>query len=66
MSFIVKITLSGLAFALSLQAAEKTQYFFHLSFNITLQLINGIPSDLQKFIDLYNFLIFYQTAHYHD
>ena len=33
---------------LSLPAGDKTQYFIHLSFNSTLQLINGISSGLQK------------------
>ena len=37
-----------LAFALSLPAADKTQCFYHLSFNSVLQLINGILCDLQK------------------
>ena len=35
---------------LSLAPAEKTQYFVHLSFSSTLQLINGISSDLQKLL----------------
>ena len=33
---------------LSLPFVDKTQYFVHLSFNSTLQLINEISSDLQK------------------
>ena len=42
LSLIVKIILS------LLPAADKTQCFVHISFNSTLQLINGISSDLQK------------------
>ena len=37
-----------LTLALSAPAADQTQYFFHLSFNSTLQLIYGILSYLQK------------------
>ena len=54
MSLIVKIILLGLAFVLSLPVADKTQYFAHLSFNITLQVINGISSDLQKLLKFFN------------
>ena len=36
----------SLSLRLSLADAEKTHYFVHLSFNSTLQLINGISSDL--------------------
>ena len=43
---IMKIILLGLAFALSLPGADKRSYFVHLSFKFTLQLINGISSDL--------------------
>ena len=50
MSLIVKIILLELAFDLSAPAADKTNYFIHLSFNSTLQLINGISSDLQKLL----------------
>ena len=39
-----------LAFALSPPAPDKTQYFIHLSFNSTFQLINGISKDLQKLL----------------
>ena len=42
--------LSGLAPVLSLPAAAKTLWFVHLSFNLTLELINGISSDLQKLL----------------
>ena len=48
MSLIVKIILSPLP------AADKTHYFVHLSFNSTLQLINGISSDLQKLLKYFN------------
>ena len=37
-----------------LPAADKTHYFVHLSFNSTLQLINGISSDLQKLLKYFN------------
>ena len=43
---IVKIMLLELASALSAPVADKTQRFVHLSLNSTLQLINGILSDL--------------------
>ena len=39
-----------LASALSAPVADKTQRFVHLSLNSTLQLINGILSDLQKLL----------------
>ena len=35
---------------LSVLFEAKTQYFVHLSFNSTLQLINGILSDHQKLL----------------
>ena len=38
----------GLASLLPAPNADKTQWFVHLSFNLTLQLINGISSDLQR------------------
>ena len=53
-SLIVKTILLRLAFALSLPAADKTQYFVHLSFNSTLQWINGISSDLLKLLIYFN------------
>ena len=34
--------------------ADKTQYFVHLSFNSTFQIINGISSDLQKLGKYFN------------
>ena len=49
-SLIVNIILLRSAFLLSLPAANKTQYFVRLNFSSTLQLINGILSDLQKLI----------------
>ena len=48
---IVKMILLELALALSAPAACKTQYFFYLSFNSTLQFINGI---LQKVFKYFN------------
>ena len=55
MSLIVKIILLGLlAFVLSLLVVVKIQYFFHLSFNSTLQLINGISGDLKKLPKCFN------------
>ena len=53
-SLIVKVTLLELAFVLSTPAADKTQYFVHLSFNSTLQLINGVSRDLQKLLKYFN------------
>ena len=35
-------------------AADKAQYFIHLSFNSPLQFINGISSDLQKLLKYFN------------
>ena len=52
--FIVKIALLELALRLSASAANKTQYFAYLSFNSTLQLINGIASGLQKLLTYFN------------
>ena len=40
--------------SLSIPSAEKTQYFVHLSFNSTLQLINDISSELQKLLKYFN------------
>ena len=54
MSLIVKILSSLLTLALSVPAKDKTQCFDHLSFNSTLQLINGISSDLQKLLKYFN------------
>ena len=53
---IVKIILleSQLSLSFSLPSSDKTQYFFHLSFNSTLQLINCISSDLQKLLMYFN------------
>ena len=47
MSLIIKIILLESAGTFSTPAAAKTQCFVHLSFNSTLQLINGISIDLQ-------------------
>ena len=59
MFLIVKIllplTLSlTLPFVLSASAADKTQYFVHLGFNSTLQLIHSISRDLQKLLKYFN------------
>ena len=55
-SSIVKMILlsSLLPLALSVPATDKTKCFAHLSFNSTLQLINGISSDLQKLFTYFN------------
>ena len=58
-SLIVKVILLPLLslslwLRLSLRAADKTKYLVHLSFNFTLQLINGILCDLQKFLKYLN------------
>ena len=53
-SLIVKVVLVELVFALSAPAADKAQYFVHLIFNSTLQLINGNSSDLQKLLKYFN------------
>ena len=45
---------SSLPLALSVPAKDKTQYFARLSFNFTLQLINGISSDLRKLLKYFN------------
>ena len=45
---IVKIILLGLSLLLSLAIAAKTQWFVHLRFGPTFQLINYISRDLQK------------------
>ena len=54
---VVKIILLTLAFSLILfllPAADKTQYFAHLSFNYTLQLINRISTNFQKLLKYFN------------
>ena len=58
-SLIVKIILLELKLLslspwYSLPSADKTQYFAHLIFNFTLQLINAISSDLQKLFKYFN------------
>ena len=56
MSLIVKIISLSLTVPLTLSkpAAEKMQYFVHLSFTSTLKLINAISSDLQKLLKYFN------------
>ena len=44
----------SLSLALSLPAADKTQYFVHLRFNSIFQLNNGISSYLQKLLKHFN------------
>ena len=51
MSLIVKIILLELASTFSVPLEAKTQCSTHLSFKLTLQLINGISSNLQNDID---------------
>ena len=51
---IVKIVLWGHTSVLSLPAGAKTQHYVHLSFNSTLQLINGISSDRQKLLRFFD------------
>ena len=51
---IILLALSALAISLSLPVADKAHYFAHQSFNSTLQLINGISSDLQKLLKCFN------------
>ena len=51
---IVLLALTSSLITFSVPPAEKTQYFAHLSFNSTLQLINGISSDLQKLLKYFN------------
>ena len=54
-SLIVKIIFSeSLSLTLSLPAGSKTEYFDHLSFNSTFQLITGISSDLQKLLTYFS------------
>ena len=43
-----------LSLSFSLAVADKAQYFVHLSFNSTLQLINHSSSDLQKLLKYFN------------
>ena len=51
---IVKKMFLELASALSAGSTYKTQCFIHLGFSPTLRLINGISSDLQKFLRYLN------------
>ena len=44
----------SLSLRLSLSPADKTQNFAHLSFNSTLQLTNGISSNLPRFLKYFN------------
>ena len=56
MSLIVKIIILALSSSLTIlvQPTEKTILHSHLSFNSTLQVINGISSDLQKLCKYFN------------
>ena len=51
---IILLSLSLLLIIFPVPPADKTQYFLHLNFNSTLQLINDISSDLQKLIKYFN------------
>ena len=51
---IISLALASLLMLFSFPAADKTQYFVHLSFKSTLQLIKGISSDLQKLLEYFN------------
>ena len=51
---IISITLASSLILFSLPATDKTQYFLHLTFNSTQQLINCISSDLQKLLKYFN------------
>ena len=56
-TFTVKIrllALSSLLISFSLRAADKTQYFVHLSFSSTFQLNDSISSDPQKLLKYFN------------
>ena len=46
--------LGSLLLTLSAPAADRTQYFVHLSFGSTLQSINVISSNLQKLLKYFN------------
>ena len=43
-----------LPLTLSAPAVDKTQFFAYLSFNSSLELINGISSDVQNLLKYYN------------
>ena len=66
MYLIVKVILSELASADLLPAEAKTQFFIHLCSNSTLQLINGISSDLQNYLDtlITQWLLYYLRSHF--
>ena len=51
---IILLALTSSLISFSLPPAEKTQYFVHLRFNSTLQLLNRILIDLQKLIKYFN------------
>ena len=53
-SLIVKIILSESAPSSLTPVGAKTQCFVHLRFNSTLQIVNGISSDLQKLLRYFN------------
>ena len=53
MSLVVKIILV-LLLSLSLPDTDKTEFFVHLNFSSTLQLVNGISSYLQKLLKYFN------------
>ena len=51
---LLSLLLSLSLIIFSLPATDKTQYFDHLSFNSTLQLIGGISRELQKILKYFN------------
>ena len=59
---MIFLELSLLSLSFSLPAADKIQYFVHLSFNSTLQLINGISSDLHKLINCTEIIAFFRIS----
>ena len=52
--FVIEKVILELALVFSLPSRYKTQSFVHLSFNSTLQLINGISSDAQEMLKCFN------------
>ena len=53
-SLVVNIILVALSLSLSLPFADKTQFFIHLSFISTLEIINAILTNLQKLLKHFN------------
>ena len=61
-SVIEKLILE-LALLFSLRSTDKTQCFVHLSFDSTLQLINGISSDVQEILKYFNGIAIVEGFH---